>query len=284
MEGLPSLPGYDRWKTSIPDSWDKPDMMDESDFYDMIRSADKEQGQEFVEWLKEYPDLYDSVIGTLESGEEENPFMVAINNGMDWKEICHEFFDIKPVKYYPGDINEGKKKAKLTESQLKEVIKDSVQKVMNEISSDMIGRASKKFHEKYGGTDFPGPDAKDFPKDKYGNLLYPKDMKPLADHYRNFRQAFNKRYEEEQLENPIVAKAQELYDEHYGDLEMEAVDRVDTYSWSVNLWMEVEDEDGKIWKFDGGGSASYAGGLELDEVDEMNFEAPDGTTGSVPKP
>ena len=39
---------------------------------------------------------------------------------------------------------------RLNESQLRNVIKESVKRVINEISSDMIGRARDKFIEKYG--------------------------------------------------------------------------------------------------------------------------------------
>jgi len=178
------------------------------------------------------------------------------------------------------------RKIQLSESQLRNLIKESVKKaLMNEISSDMIGRASKKFHQKYGGTDFPGPDAKDFPKDEHGNLLYPKDKKPLAQHYRNFNDAFKRAKEDEDLSDPLVKKAQELYDQV--DLEKEVADWVDPpYGCDVNLWGEIEDENGGIWKFEGWGAGVNVGGgdIEIDHVEEMNFESPDGQTGSVPRP
>jgi len=178
-----------------------------------------------------------------------------------------------------------KKVVRLNESQLKKIIKESVKKALvNEISSDMISRASKKFHQKYGGTDFPGPDAKDFPKDEHGNLLYPKDKKPLAQHYRNFNDAFKRAKEDEDLSNPLVKKAQELYDQV--DLEKEVADWVDPpYGCDVNLWGEIEDEDGGVWKFEGWGNGVSSGGdIEIDSVEEMNFESPDGQTGSIPRP
>ena len=102
-------------------------------------------------------------------------------------------------------------KIQLSESQLRKLIKESVKKaIMNEISSDMISRASNKFHQKYGGTLFPGPDAKDFPKDEHGNLLYPKDKKPLAQHYRNFNDAFQRAKRDEQMNDPVTREAMEI--------------------------------------------------------------------------
>ena len=174
---------------------------------------------------------------------------------------------------------------KLTESQLHKLIKESVRKAfVNEISSDMISRASKKFHQKYGGTLFPGPDAKDFPRDEHGNLLYPKDKRTLAQHYRNFNDAYRRAKEDEDLSNPLLKKAQELYDQV--DLEQEVSDWTDDYGCDVNLYGEIEDENGSLWKFEGWGAGVNVGGgdIEIDHVEEMNFESPDGETGSVPKP
>lgn len=179
---------------------------------------------------------------------------------------------------------------RLNESQFHTLVQESVKKVLkeiagtDEISSDLISRASQKFHQKYGGTDFPGPDAKDFPRDKNGNLLYPKDMKPLADHYRNFSKAYNDAKFDEDMQNPLVRKACELYKDV--DLEQEVSDWTDDYGCDVNLWGEIEDENGGIWKFEGWGAGVSVGGgdIEIDHIEEMNFESPDGQTGSIPRP
>lgn len=179
---------------------------------------------------------------------------------------------------------------KLNESQFHTLVRESVKKVLkeiagtDEISSDLISRASQKFHQKYGGTLFPGPDAKDFPRDKHGNLLYPKDMKPLADHYRNFSKAYNDAKFDEDMRNPLVRKACELYKDV--DLEQEVSDWTDDYGCDVNLWGEIEDENGGIWKFEGWGAGVNVGGgdIEIDHIEEMNFESPDGQTGSIPRP
>ena len=116
-----------------------------------------------------------------------------------------------------------KKTIKLTESDLTKLVQESVKTVlreMNEISSDTIVRAMNKFHKKYGGTDFPGPDAKDFPKDENGNILYPKDMKPLATHYRNFNDAYDRAKRDEDMTNPLLQKAFALYqDADFSDSE-----------------------------------------------------------------
>lgn len=275
MESLPSLPGYDRWKTSTPREFDAPNLVSEEDFYDMVRSADDEQTNEFIEWLKQVPEEYEAVMKEMKSGNQDNVFLAAIDSGINWKDIASEVFDLKPVKYYPGDINEDKKKVKLTESKLKEIIKGSVKKVMNEISSDMIARAERKFHQKYGGTDFPKPDAKDFPKDKYGNLLYPKDMKPLADHYRNFSQAYQKAKREEQFNDPTTKEAMQIWNEVENDVDWEISDDFGNEGCEVMGYIEVNG-----WKFEATGYAERAGGLEVEEIEEVNFKSPDGKEGS----
>jgi hypothetical protein len=53
----------------------------------------------------------------------------------------------------------------------------------------------------------------------------------------------------------------------------------------LNLYGEIEDEDGGVWKFEGWGNGVSSGGdIEIDSVEEMNFESPDGQTGSIPRP
>ena len=144
----------------------------------------------------------------------------------------------------------------LSENQLRNLIKESVKKaLMNEISSDMIGRASKKFHQKYGGTDFPGPDAKDFPKDEYGNLLYPKDKRTLAQHYRNFNDAYNNAKYDEEREDPETMKAIEIWE-----------NEKDYAEWDEDAQCDIlETDDG--WTF-------WA------EYDSVDYEGPNGESGS----
>ena len=173
-------------------------------------------------------------------------------------------------------------KIQLSESQLRNLLKESVKKViMNEISSDMISRASAKLYGKYG---WNGTERDKLEKDEHGNPLHPKDKKPMAQHFKNFSDAFRRAKEAEDLSNPLVKKAQELYDQV--DLEKEVADWVDPpYGCDVNLWGEIEDEDGGVWKFEGWGNGVSSGGdIEIDSVEEMNFESPDGQTGSIPRP
>ena len=164
---------------------------------------------------------------------------------------------------------------RLNESQLRRMISESVRRVMNEISSDMIGRASKKFYQKYGGTDFPGPDAKDFPKDEYGNLLYPKDMKPLADHYRKFNQAYKDAKYNEQFDDPLTKEAMDIWNENESDVEWEIMDDFGNEGCEVGGSLEV---DG--WEFTATGYAEYAGGLDIKEIESVEFTSPDGEEGS----
>ena len=176
-----------------------------------------------------------------------------------------------------------KKTIKLTEADLTKLVKESVKTIlgeMNEISSDMIGRATKKFHQRYGVTDFPGPDAKGFPKDKNGNLLYPKDMKPLATHYRNFNDAYDRAKRDEDMTNPLLQKAFALYQ----DADFSDEEQFDNYEHGYGEfgdYAEVEDENGGIWKFYRTFNGHYEGGsVEMDELEGVEFETPDGETSS----
>jgi len=168
---------------------------------------------------------------------------------------------------------------KINETQLRNLIKESVRKVLKEslgeISSDMIQRASNKFYQKYGGTMFPGPDAKDFPRDKHGNLLYPKDMKPLADHYRKFNQAYKDAKYAEQFDDPITKQAMEIWNENESDVEWEIFDDFDNEGCEVGGYLEV---DG--WEFEAIGFAEKAGGLNVQEIESVEFKTPDGQEGS----
>lgn len=168
---------------------------------------------------------------------------------------------------------------KINEAQLRNLIKESVRKVLKEslgeISSDMIQRASNKFYQKYGGTMFPGPDAKDFPRDEHGNLLYPKDMKPLAQHYRNFDQAYKNAKYNEQFDDPITKQAMEIWNEFEGDVDWEITDDFGNEGCEVGGWLEA---DG--WEFSASGYAEKAGGLDIKEIESVEFKSPDGQEGS----
>ena len=167
-------------------------------------------------------------------------------------------------------------KIQLSESQLRNLIKESVKKVlMNEISSDMIRRAENKFYKKYGGSFFPGPDAKDFPRDKHGNLLYPKDMKPLADHYRKFNQAYKDAKYAEQFDDPITKEAMEIWNENESDVEWEITDDFENEGCEVGGYLEVNG-----WEFSATGYAEKAGGLHVEEIESVEFKSPDGQEGS----
>ena len=167
-------------------------------------------------------------------------------------------------------------KIQLSESQLRNLIKESVKKaIMNEISSDMLSRAKNKFYQKYGGTDFPGPEAKDFPKDEHGNLLYPKDKKSLASHYRNFDQAIDRAKRDEQMNDPVTREAMEIWSEVENDVDWDITDDFGNEGCEVSGYIEV---DG--WEFSASGYAERAGGLEIEEIESVEFKSPDGQEGS----
>lgn len=176
---------------------------------------------------------------------------------------------------------------RMNENQIRQMIKESAKRVLkemygtDEISSDMISRASQKFHQKYGGTGFPGPDAKDFPKDKHGNLLYPKDMKPLADHYRKFRDAYNNAKRDEDMSDPLVQQAMKIWNDNKDAVDWDVIDDFENEGVELGGWLEV---DG--WEFEAdafgyreGGWGDYA----IEEIETVEFTSPDGKTGSLPK-
>lgn len=170
-------------------------------------------------------------------------------------------------------------KIQLSESQLRNLIKESVKKaIMNEISSDMISRASAKLYGKYG---WNGTERDKLEKDEHGNPLHPKDKKPMAQHFKNFSDAFRRAKEEEDLSNPIVQKAQELYDQV--DLEQEVEDVDGGYATGY-VYGEIEDENGGVWTFEGSAGFNWEGGWTLADIEDMTFTSPDGQTGSIPRP
>jgi len=92
---------YDNWRTSGPRYDQMPDMISKEDFYDTFYSYDK---KELLEWLKGFdPDVYNEAIKAEKTGTED-AFNVALER-LGWKEIAREFIDLKPVEYYPGDMD-----------------------------------------------------------------------------------------------------------------------------------------------------------------------------------
>jgi len=170
-------------------------------------------------------------------------------------------------------------KIQLSESQLRNLIKESVKKaIMNEISSDMISRASAKLYGKYG---WNGTERDKLEKDEHGNPLHPKDKKPMAQHFKNFSDAFRRAKEAEDLSNPLVKKAQELYDQV--DLEQEVEDIDGGYATGY-VYGEIEDENGGVWTFEGSAGFNWEGDWTLADIEDMTFTSPDGQTGSIPRP
>ena len=85
---------YDRWKTSHT-PYDTEDVCTEEEFFDMIR--EDQNFSDFLDWLKNfYPDVYEIVDKEMQESYE-SPIEIAINNGVDWKVICRDFFELKPI-------------------------------------------------------------------------------------------------------------------------------------------------------------------------------------------
>ena len=181
---------------------------------------------------------------------------------------------------------------RLNESQLHDLIQESVKRVLkemsgtDEISSDMIGRARDKFVQKYGnnymGLETPGEMDQYLETDKYKRKLHPKDKKPLAWHQLTFDRAYNRRKLEENPE--VVEKAKQLANTiDFGDWEdLEMVDHYEHGYGAVVGYAVVQDENGNRWEFSCEGNGHYEGGwLELDDIDEIEFESPEGICGII---
>ena len=161
---------------------------------------------------------------------------------------------------------------RLNESQLRRMIKESVKRAMNEISSDMISRASGKFYSKYG---WNGSDVDSLEMDANGNKLHPKDKKPIAKHMRDFADAFKRAKYSEQFDDPLTREAMEIWNDYSDDVDWDVTDDFDNEGCEVTGSLEV---DG--WEFTATGYAEYAGGLDIKEIENVEFTSPDGEEGS----
>lgn len=149
-------------------------------------------------------------------------------------------------------------------------------KAVNEISSDMISRASAKLYGKYG---WNGTERDNLESDEHGNPLHPKDKKPMAQHFNNFQDAYKRAKRDEAMQDPIVQKAMELYQDVDWDQEVEDIDG--GYATGF-VYGSVEDEEGGVWEFEGSAGFNWEGDWVIDDIDDVEFTAPDGTTGSLP--
>lgn len=164
------------------------------------------------------------------------------------------------------------RKVRLTETQLRKLIKESVTKaLMNEISSNMISRAAAKLYGKYG---WNGTDRDKLETDEHGNPLHPKDKKPMAQHYKNFQDSFQRAKHDEQMNDPVTREAMDIWNEVENDVDWDITDDFGNEGCEVTGYIEV---DG--WEFSASGYAQRAGGLNVEEV-EVEFKSPDGQEGS----
>lgn len=176
-------------------------------------------------------------------------------------------------------------KIQLSESQLRNLIKESVKKaIMSEISSDMIGRARDKFIQKYGDSRYGHEEIKGDMEDKlevnrFHQKLHPKDKRPTDWHLSDFDRAHEKAKMDENPE--IVKKAQELVHkvEHWG-LE-EITERYDYHCGYGVIYGEAKDENGEWWSFRAGGNFDDGEIVDVDYDNDIEFESPNGFKGTI---
>lgn len=173
-------------------------------------------------------------------------------------------------------------KIQLSESQLRNLIKESVRKaIMNEISSDMIGRARDKFIQKYGnnymGQETPGEMDQSLERGRYNLKLHPKDKRPLAWHQADFDRAYEKAKMDENPE--LIEKAKELVEKVKDWSVDEITGGIDSYSAEANVYGEAQDENGEWWRFWAGGIVDSGEVVDVAYDEDIKFEAPNGFTG-----
>jgi len=180
--------------------------------------------------------------------------------------------------------NQGKfleeNKIRLSESQLRNLIKKSVRKVMKEslgeISYDMLTRARDKFKEKYY-TPIVDKDGKKTGYFQPYGLTHPKDKRPLAQHEHNFDSAIEKAVRDEHPE--IIEKAKELVKKVDNWEVDEITDRIDYHCAEAGIYGEAQDENGEWWGFWAGGMVDDGEIVEVYDDYDVKFEAPNGMTG-----
>ena len=85
--------------------------------------------------------------------------------------------------------------------------------------------------------------------------------------------------------DPLTAAAVKIY--YPGDLDWDAPETLDDYEHGYGLYgdyAEAEDEKGRVWKFYREYEGHNEGGsIEVDDIEDITFESPDGKEGSIPE-
>ena len=97
----------------------------------------------------------------------------------------------------------------------------------------------------------------------------------MAQHFRNFSDAFQRAKRDEQMNDPVTREAMEIWNEVENDVDWEITDDFGNEGCEVSGYIEV---DG--WEFSAYGYAERAGGLEVEEIESVEFKSPDGQEGS----
>ena len=165
-----------------------------------------------------------------------------------------------------------KKRIKLTEGQLRKLIKESVMKALvNEISGKKWAEISNSIHKNYGGADFPGPKATRF--DDHGNPIYGKKGKTVASLYKKLDSAKNDALAYERANDPVfqewLEKAIQIMKDYEPD--EEEYDNDGGWAYVYDTWNNIKTEDG-VWPRITGKFYDY-------EPLQIWFVAPDGTEG-----
>ena len=243
--------------------------------------------------------------------------------------------DSKAIDYYDYKHGKGnfpvmqKESFTLTETQLRQLISESVKKMLNELSPDLLIRARNAYAKKFG-TGNKSNDLNNFvSKERYGNGVSYKDifdkLQPewekerekngvksdqnsvrtyrlkrngekdyISGHVTKFDDAISAAMHSPEYSDylekltagldPLTAQAVKVY--YPGDLDWDNNDMFDNYEHGYGEFgdsAEAEDEKGQVWKFYRDYNGHNEGGsIEVDEIEDITFESPDGKTGSIP--
>ena len=162
-----------------------------------------------------------------------------------------------------------KGKIKITESKLKQLIKEAV---VNELSADLLQRAADACFK--NNSTFR-PDYATIAKDKNGNPLDKRGRKWVT-RGQNFEREAHKRRREEVNSTELAKEAMEVFDSAIGDIEWDENEFAgdETYGPTTGY---VETEDG--WKFEVPGQCDGPYDTHIEEDALIDFETPDGQKG-----
>lgn len=210
-------------------------------------------------------------------------------------------------------------KIRLTESQLKQIISESVKKALNERNRSEKGMSDDEVRSKRNQNFIDDMDTPrntyernsseprysdklemDWPYkgDEATELKVEKDRRrkhAMTQNHKGLDEIVSKSVKKalkemagEECPPEIRQKAEEIYSTlTTNDFDTDVIDWVDPpYGAELSMVAIVKDDEGGEWRFDGSAAATNAGGgdFDIDEIEEMEFVSPEGYHGYIDNP